>query len=1158
MELRILGPLQLLDDGGGPVPVGGAKPTALLAVLAVHTGRTVAASTLQQALWGDAPPPSATRTLQAYVSRLRGVTARGSGLRITSSEYGVRLEVEPGALDADRALQLSRSAAAAAAAGDPAAALRHAEDALALWRGPSLAEFAQEPFAIAEAGRLDELRLSLIECRVEQMLATGNHAGVIADVERLTTEHPLRERLWEGRMLALYRCGRQAEALRCYQALRSVLADAGLQPSRSVRRLEASILAQDETLAPPAPPAPPAAPAAPAPPRAWMPRRLELALARADHVAGREAELEGLRSQWAEAAAGNRTAVVVTGEPGIGKTTLAAVLAAEVRAGDGIVLYGRCDEHVRVPFQPFAEALRPQVVTPAAGTSPLELLWRAERDGTTSPWAAQQERWLLFESVVEFLDALTNDGAALLVVDDLHWADEPTLLLLRHVLCAQHPSRLMVLATYRDTEAGAAERIRRALGEVHRDQAVEHVTLGGLGAEEVRWLVSRLTPRTVDEQPEEELVDALRRASGGNPFFLRELLHQLPADAGVEWRRLPPSVLDVALHRLEGLSAGARSVLEVVAVLGDSSRLPLLQATAAPDLSATEVCDGVDEALSSGLLVDTGGSYEFSHAIVGRALRHEMPLARRSALHRSALTALEALGAEDDHADALAFHACAAAAEGLGDSAERHTLAAAAAAERRLAFEQAVALLERGLAALELVPGAATARCNLLLARAGCIARSSSARSAVSTAIDDAATAARAMRSSQHLADVAILAMRSLTFGESDEAATALVDEALAALPAGDVGRRSALLAERAYALALLDGESDASHAASAEAVALAGASASTVRARLIHGRLSALLGAPAVDERERLAQELLMLGDAETEPSTDAMGQLHLAAIELERGRREGFDLHAAALAAEADRSGSWYPTFFALAHRRMIALLEGRWDEAEKLGDDVLRLAGDSNSAFLIWAGQQAVLDRDTGRVPEMAALLDAAVDASSSAPAVQLLIASARARMGDDAAARAVLADHEGGRFTLRHDRIWSLSAALLAELLLDHGGAAGADMLEGDLRVHAGLVIAPGGGGFCFGAADRYLGMLAAVTGREHDAVELFERALRIEHGLRSPPSVARTGSAYARALILLGAPRTSWEPIAAAARQEALGAGMGPLVSDVDALIDRRA
>src|SRR5581483_8391105 len=301
MEFRILGTLAVLEQAE-PLDLGGAKQRALLALLLLNGNRPVSADRLVEALWGEEPPRTARKAVQVYVSQLRKALG---GDRIRTEAAGYVLDVRDDEFDAGRFERL-------AATGRP-------REALALWRGPPLAEFAYQPFAEAEARRLEELRLACVEDRLDEDLAAGRHAQVVGELETLVAEQPLRERLRSQQMLALYRCGRQAEALEAYQDARRALVDAlGIDPSPELQRLQRAILNHDDALAAtPAPePGPPERPSLPA---------------AANRLIGRRVELRTLT----DLLLGDARLVTVTGAGGSGKTRLALEVAAALGADFG-------------------------------------------------------------------------------------------------------------------------------------------------------------------------------------------------------------------------------------------------------------------------------------------------------------------------------------------------------------------------------------------------------------------------------------------------------------------------------------------------------------------------------------------------------------------------------------------------------------------------------------------------------------------------------------------------------------------------------------------------------------------------------------------------------------------------------------------------------
>jgi len=249
IAFRILGPFEVVE-GDRPVAVGGPKPRALLAVLVLHRGEVVSSDRLIDALWGERPPATAAKTVQVFVSSLRKTL--GDGLLVTRGR-GYMLEIDAGQLDLDRFEQLAAEGRSALESDDPQLAARRLREGLALWRGPPLADLAYESFAQAAIGRLEEERLATLEDRIDADLALGRHAALVGELEALVAEHPLRERLQGQLMLALYRSGRQADALERYQRARRGLVDElGIEPGPALKELERAILAHDPALDAPA------------------------------------------------------------------------------------------------------------------------------------------------------------------------------------------------------------------------------------------------------------------------------------------------------------------------------------------------------------------------------------------------------------------------------------------------------------------------------------------------------------------------------------------------------------------------------------------------------------------------------------------------------------------------------------------------------------------------------------------------------------------------------------------------------------------------------------------------------------------------------------------------------------------------------------------
>jgi DNA-binding SARP family transcriptional activator/WD40 repeat protein len=353
VRFRILGPLEVAE-GDVTRPLGGARQRAVLAILLVHRGEVVSGERLVEELWGDRAPATAGKVLQAYISRLR--KAIGADVLLTRGR-GYVLSPAAGELDLDEFERLAAGGRAALAAGDAASAAARLREALGLWRGPPLADFRYEAFAQGEIARLEEARLAALEDRIDADLALGRHGEVIAELEALVHAHPLRERLWAQLMIALYRAGRQSDALLAFRRARGRLAaEVGVEPGPELRALETAVLAHDPGLAAPDPlsSGPPELPAGL--------RRIGPAFA------GRDAALACLCGFWADAERGQGGVVLVVGPAGSGRTRLAAELARHARGrGAAVELAG-------AHSGPDAVQARPADLVRSAGGRPVLLI----------------------------------------------------------------------------------------------------------------------------------------------------------------------------------------------------------------------------------------------------------------------------------------------------------------------------------------------------------------------------------------------------------------------------------------------------------------------------------------------------------------------------------------------------------------------------------------------------------------------------------------------------------------------------------------------------------------------------------------------------------------------------------------------------------------
>ena len=530
-----------------------------------------------------------------------------------------------------------------------------------------------------QVAHLQELRNSALEERATASLALGRHTEVVAELEPLVAAHPLREGLRARLMLALYRSGRQADALARYAEARELLAEElGIDPGPELARLHEQILRQDPALDWHAP----AAPDAQAPSASQRP-----------HV-GRELETQRLVDAWKRAQAGDGGLVLLAGEAGIGKSRLTAAIASHAAQHGGTVHWGRCFETEGAPaFWPWTQVLRSTLaalgdaaLTRAVGTSASDLATlvpeiKERLPGTLPPSAADpaEARFRLVDAISRCVCAAATERPVLLALEDLHWADVPSLDVVRLLAATLQGTPLLAIATYRDTVAERGAPLSAALPTLVREPAVTHLPLHGLPPDAVATLA-----RTVlGHDPQPALVEDLHERTEGNPFYATQLL-SLVTNEGTLPAEVPASVREVVQRRAGALPPATREALEAAAVIGRDFDLPTLAATCGQ--ARADLLDALDAAVQAGLVLTTEHPqrYRFEHLLARDALYAALPPGRRARLHAAVG---EALDDDPSRVAEVAHHYELAAPLGLTERAIDTAFRAADRAESVFAFE---------------------------------------------------------------------------------------------------------------------------------------------------------------------------------------------------------------------------------------------------------------------------------------------------------------------------------------------------------------------------------------------------------------------------------------------------------------------------------------
>jgi DNA-binding CsgD family transcriptional regulator/tetratricopeptide (TPR) repeat protein len=895
---------------------------------------------------------------------------------------------------------------------------------------------------------------------------------------------------------------------------------------------------------------------------------------------GRAGELEKLRTLMPRAEGEGRRVALLAGEPGAGKSRLAREFASLAAAEGALVLYGACDAVVRTPYGPFVEALDRLVrVTDAAelraalgaGGGELtrllpdlpalvgELPEPVEADPDTG-------RHRLHTAVADLLASVSRERPILLVLEDGHWADAPTLLLLRHLARSAWRARLLLLATFRDTEADLPGELSETLADLRRSDDVVRMRLSALSAAEVSDLVSRAVESDLDPELG-ELATTIHDLTGGNAFLVCELWRALVETGIVEvdggQARVtgplselgtPESVREVVRQRLSRLAPKTIDLLELAAVAGPEFELEPIGRAAG--LAEADLLVALEEAVGSGMIEELPShrlACRFTHEIVRRALYDRLSRLRRAELHLRVGEALEKVGTASDRTLAdLAHHFGAAASLGGTERAIDYNLRAAGAASAALAFDDAATLLR---IAIDIGIEREDQRADALLELG-----SASHRAGVATAAQEAFAAAAGI--ARELDSAELLARAAIGYEEAcwrpgipSREAVELVEEALTAIGVENDELRIGLLAGLARALSF-EGDPERGALVRGDAVALAREHDDrTALAKVLVQSYWARGTTPLEEilamltEARDLAAELR---DVETE--TEAMAwrvPTFVALCDLDSARAE-----VAVLREMAERTAQPFINHVAEHHGSAIALCEGNFAEAEAMAErshewSRLLIGRDASGTHGI---QMFGIRREQGRLAELApAVRILAGDVDRRGPWRPGLVA-VLAELGMEQEARRELDAIATEGIDGFRTSLWLATLTYLTDACAALDDEAMAAIVYPELEPLAGSNVMIGHLVACYGAVDRYLGMLAATLGESRRAEEHFKRALAQNRGMGASTWVAHTAYEYGRFLLGRGSgSRERAEALLGEAAALAEGIGMGGLLGKINGL-----
>ncbi|PRX68635.1 putative ATPase [Nonomuraea fuscirosea] len=869
---------------------------------------------------------------------------------------------------------------------------------------------------------------------------------------------------------------------------------------------------------------------------------------------GREQELAWIEDRLGAAAAGAGQVLLLAGEPGAGKSRLAEQAAAVAARLGMRCCWGRAtDEEGNPAYWPFRQVLRALEQSEGAQDGPGGGRDRPEggrdraeggRDrpaGLVVPdFGAMNEaesRFRLFEDVSGLLAAGAGKDGLLVVLDDLHWADEASLRLLVYLARGAAAARLAVLAIYRDTEIG--EPLRRTLAALAGEASVTRVRLTGLAESEVGDLLAGVTGWPSPEP----VVGAVSRRTRGNPFFVTELARLLGGEQGDE-AELPAGVRDAVRGRLDRLSAWCGQVVSAAAVLGSAVDPPALAAAAGWEVA--EVLDALDEAAAAGILTTArdaragGTGSRFGHDLIREAARLEVGTAQRLTLHRRMAEHLIGRVDAADRTSEVAFHLLESLPAGDAALAAAWAERAAEQAMAQLAWEEAAALYGRAVAVAGDAALSGPDRCRLLLARARAQVRAYDmveARRSLLAAVDLAREAGDARTVGE-----AAMIMEGVSDFVWDDVGAALYAEALAGIPEQDSVLRARLLAQ--YAVSHAWSSPGEAETRSAEALAMAERVGDRRAVKeALRARQLARSGPDGVTDRLALGDRMLAMGEADRDDDAVLWGRLWRFDALAQLGRLDRAEAELAPIDVVARRLRSPLTRWHALRCRAAIALARGRFDDAVVLGEQALELSRR--------AGHEGAL------VPSHAFLLNLRILTGSSgepidAPGpvnpgivvVPAIWASFLVAAGRREEARQVYRTLQPATSSSVPPFLLVAVFALITELAAEFGDRETAARTYPAMMPYADLFACGGAGVITIHGSMRLpLGRAAATLGRLDDAVRHLRAAAEVNERAGTPPMAAFSRYELARVLARRRRPGDRDE---AAALAESAGAAAGEL------------
>lgn len=1098
-----------VDKGSSPIPVRGAKQRILLAHLALSDGRPVPMSRLISDLWGE--QPRSAHALQEHVSRLRTTL----GVEITLVE-GAGYSISPDLIDTDvqRFTSLYDQGRQQLSDGDAQAARATLEEGMNMWRGPFLEDLAGVDGLRSYKLHVDQMRRHLRSLRIDAYLECGLGEQVVTDIRDAVERDPLREHSWYQLIRALEQAGQRTEALQTFHDAREVFIDVlGVEPSQHLIEFHTQLLRAD------------AHPPSPASPQ-YAPVTLT-EVTRASSLVGRQFEVRTLERLWNDASRGLQT-VTITGEPGVGKSRLTSEVTAMAAAQGALILRGDCEHGTTVPYQPFAQMLQgsidfaqdAQLATSmqrhAAGLARvlpnMAALFPAS-DLAPVPNRADGGDMLSMDAIAAWFEALSVQRKILLVLEDLQWADEQSVLMLHQLIRSTRTIRGMLVVTIRDHEVTDRGADSDALPDLlARSDGITHLPLRRLSSEETGQLVSVEAAQAGFETLPEWAESYVQTASGGNPLYTIELTRHLLATGTYDERTIPAppaSLRQVIEGHLSALGESASALLAQAAALGTEFDPAYL--TTVTGLSTAEVDHLLQQAVLARLIEKAPGnarSYQFSHEVVRTVLYESIPPLERAQLHTKIAQTLATPRAMSraQHLQTLAHHLKRSdepdgkvrAAIHLKDAGHQ-ALDIGAPAEAGALFTQALDLLD-GTAPVEVV-------CDTLLGLGAAQLRYADPE--FRETLLRAARLAMDLGDSERLILAVLLNSRGWWSSstqidhervEGIEAALAACDRedqvaysqllaAWALENVRDPGSRQEVLARSAQALGIADelGNVQALHTALAARFAV----------------MYALFEGPA--ECVNLGRRLLDLGQSQADRMMALSGLLCLGQASMRFGDYHVADRcveHAQQLAMTVHHPPRLW---LAKGWAAMREATRGRFEAAHALAHETYELGMQTgqSDASTWYMGQLYTFKMMQGALPEIVADVgEHAAEVADAIPAWRAAMALALAQAGETKQAAGILEEFAAGDFEqLPRDILWLNGMGYLAMTCAAVGRQDLAGGLYDRLVPYSGMVAT--NGTIDAGPVDLHLSLLAQLLGNSESAATHSESAVALSRKIGAP-------------------------------------------------------